>query len=196
MAKKFKKSNAVILIMILVLSCKPNQKTEWYISYKKELRNKVLDKFLVKDEKTLGSYFIVNHPAKINEIGYSAIFINPYDSDSLSFNKRIIDIKDKSILQINIVNKKKCFFIPIKEEVEGDKIPLPELNQKKIDNFLDFKNPVFYITDKKNGKFLANKKYYNYQDSIKNDFKWKHGYTNGAILDEKNKKIVYYFMIW
>jgi hypothetical protein len=196
MGKNFKKSTAFILLIILVLSCKSNQKIEWYSEYKKEVKNIVFDKFLVKDEKTLSGYVIANYPALINENGYAAVFIDPYDNDSLSYNKRIIEIKSKSIQKIDLSEKENYFFIPVKEEVRENKIPLPDLDQKDLKNFLDVKEPVFYITDNNPGKFLINEKNYNYKDSIKNDFKWKHGYTNGAFIDEKNKKIVYYLMIW
>lgn len=146
--------------------------------------------------KTLASYWIVRYPALINEIGFSAIFVNPYETDISSYDKRTIEIKNNSIQKIDLSDKEKYFFIPIKEEVIGDKMPLPDLNHKELENFLDVKEPTFYITDKSNGKIIIDEKFYNFKDSIKSDFKWKHGYTNGAILDKKNKKIVYYLMVW
>lgn len=196
MENNFKKRTVFIVLMILIISCKSNQTPEWYSDYRKEVNDKVFEKFLVKDEKTLASYWIARYPALINEIGFSAIFINPYETDTLSYERRVIEIKNKSIQKIDLSDKEKYFFIPNKEEVIADKMPLPDIKHKELEKFLDFQEPIFYITDKNNGKFIKNEKFYNFKDSLKSDFKWKHGFTNGAILDEKNKKIIYYLLIW
>lgn len=196
MEKRFKKNTLLVLIMIVILSCKSNQNPEWFLEYRQQVKNKAFDKFLVKDKKTLNSYRIARYPALINEIGFSAVFINPYDNDSISYNKRIMEIKNNSIQKMDLSDKEKYFFIPINEEVKENQVPLPDVNHKELENFINIKEPVYYITDKNSGKFLIDEKNYYYIDSPKNDFKWKHGYTNGAIVDEKDKKIVYYLIIW
>lgn len=210
------KNIKIILISLSLISCTNLKNNQWFDNYSKQVEKEVFENFLGNGKEILQNDCMVQYPSQIPISGVSYIFVKSNDLDKPLFEKQQNKIKELSLFEVNNTNDTLVnSFIKFYKR-KNEYIPVPELNFFKYDEIisdsllkfispkaretinsnmvLEFVRPKVFVTNFKQGAFVKNKKYRINKKIIENGI--HHGFTNGAILEEKSLKIVYYLIIW
>ncbi|MEM9078709.1 MAG: hypothetical protein AAGC43_16835 [Bacteroidota bacterium] len=190
---KFHVLALVILICISNYSCSDsNQKLNTFLEYKRNVKSAVFEKFPVIKENFDTPYVLtVVNPSSIKR-GYSGVFITYLYENEIAF---INEIEGHSKLAKNKIEigGKEAFIVPdsLTREIRN-RIPVPSLDDEF--NFLDK-----LVSEEDSRFFIFN---YGEGDFFKPPFKIqseeysRQGFSNGCIVDDKNRYITYWTMVW
>jgi len=195
----------IILSIALFNSCSSqNAKQNQFDIFKKEISPKAYRLFPIETNSVNQcSYISIDFPAAYEFLGYCGLNI-AFDYDSISFANNIIKLEQDKIAKYNKYDT--CIFIipdtTVFEVKKCKKTCYPIYNFHNVDNS-DYKNLlsenrlVYYILEYQKGVYsnkvdIQNHKIYNMASGCV----YKHGYCNGAIVDIKKYKIIYWIFIW
>ncbi|MDR1652588.1 MAG: hypothetical protein LBS01_02855 [Prevotellaceae bacterium] len=210
-----------LFLLAICLSCVKKSATanrnNEYKQFKSELSSSVIDQ-VPEYDRLANDRMVASFPFAIYETGCCYIIIlKKYDENI--FSKEVDKIKNKSkntqtpkcVRQIPFANAKlklENYFqifdrdstmqldtISTKYDVTNDScffVNVPNFNLISNQNtFFDEKDLEYCIFEYKAGQFLSNE--HPYYAKTKHT---QHGYSSGAIIDEQNKGIAYWLMIW
>jgi len=196
-----------VFTFIFFNACSQNEKIVRYNEFKNEVISDVYNSFPIKENEKIKNCFTltIDFPAAYEFLGYCGIsIVCDYDTisflDALNFlEKKNIgkyDDNDKCKLLITdsatiICNKTDITYYPIYNIYST----LRTVRKDILSN----SNIKYYVIDCKEGMYL---KSYDFEEKPKalSDYFlsqiYQHGYSNGATVDTKKHRIVYWILIW
>lgn len=199
-----------IICISFLASCSQNKRYEFYKSFKEQFVSEITDSFQVTKKKDIISCYAMDfeYPSSIEIMGYCGMsIVYDYTANIDEFKKKILQLDsfnlakicsdDKSLLMINDT-------LPIKYNAKNS---YPIYNDFLYYNYeiekgietLSKTNLMYYVLRYKKGLFVKDssilKNVYQFSDAFYKRV-YKHGYCNGATVDNKNKRIVYWTVVW
>jgi hypothetical protein len=189
------KTMYIYLLLLVLFGCNSTKKVKSFADFKSQIMDEAYKNASVDNYRIENSdYLYIYHPYGIYNNGFCAVF------STISYSKKEFDIEEEKIkTTYKYISTKKeiCIkYIPeegdyMKKEICNEKL-LPNINNSLVvpkDLLSD--NVSFYIKTESNGIFLKKE----YAQFFKSKFNHYHGYSSGAIIDNKNLKILYWLII-
>lgn len=181
-----------LLSFLFFLSCNTSKKIKEYESFKSQIQESAFDEFPLKNKDAIekSSFMIIHYSDAIYMNNFCGIIIGDNYS-TVEFEKESNQIEND---YEKIIPNNKCVkYIPNYSDNNCNEVTLPNINDSMmVSNKFLSKNVTFYRKKQMRGYFLKgeNSKYYKTSKNL------DHGFSSGAVVDEDNKKIVYWLLIW
>lgn len=201
---------STLVVVALLFGCQ-SRKVTAFRDFTSEVSNDVFINFPITPKNIDNSYrHKLIYPAAVDAAGFAGIFIF-FQFDSLSFEKRIAELRSRKILEHPVTDT--CILsVAIRnnfgEKCSKSQLPVPALaNELYSSPFINpFEEDSFDASDRflvfaaQPGEYILGDDFLTtddfYQQSINLPDKWQNGFSNGAIIRPTSKEIVFWVIIW
>ncbi len=189
----------ILLLSLCLFSCKKGLE---------EIKNNELNHFKDFVKKETYSEIETNplslvqiiYPHAIYADGYSGVILLE-DLSEKEFDLKVRDLEKKVFFKSSLLDTTKYYTPNIKQLKETTKFPIPKLDDEilRLSDTIDVNNSYILGLREENGAFFEDKFIEDIRDS-KELKEIQHlignGFSNGAIIDNTNKRILHWIIVW